>query len=390
MDDIKFDEFYNKIYNNSELIDKLESNRLKLFWQYKIQMILYFIIPPLILFLLSIQLNLKGKILFCLYFPIIFVLIFFLYKYFRQVYENKFKRYIKYHIIKFLINNISELKWFQRSNKAEYKPVSLIPDEDIINSELYRLFNIRFIDDEYNGMYKGISFNISETKFYYNTGRGYYSSYVWGWIFKGVIIKFDINKVIKNKTIILSKNEIPLQRIFNITSIMGFILLFIPVFYILINEIFVKNRTVIELLPVYYLIIVALILMLCVIISVFLDFKKEEQRNKKKNKVALENSKFMKKFDVYSSDQIEARYLISPAFMERFYNFKTIFNAKKIKCSFYDSSLMIAISTNKNLFEIGSLFKSIKDKDCIKQFFMELEIIYNMIDYFKLDEKTGL
>lgn len=72
------------------------------------------------------------------------------------------------------------------------------------------------------------------------------------------------------------------------------------------------------------------------------------------------------------------------------YIIKTAFRAKDIKCSFYNNNLMIALSTNKNLFEVGSLFKSIKDKNCIKQFFIELQSVYDMIDYFKLNEKTGL
>ena len=67
-----------------------------------------------------------------------------------------------------------------------------------------------------------------------------------------------------------------------------------------------------------------------------------------------------------------------------------LFGAKKAKCSFFDDEIMFAISTNKNLFEIGSLFKSFNDPTSINAFYYELSSIYDMIDYFKLDEKTGL
>ena len=67
-------------------------------------------------------------------------------------------------------------------------------------------------------------------------------------------------------------------------------------------------------------------------------------------------------------------------------NFTTAFGTDKAKCSFYDDKIMIAISTKKDLFEFGNLFKPVsKDK-----FYEELNSIIEMIDYFKLDTHTGL
>ena len=57
---------------------------------------------------------------------------------------------------------------------------------------------------------------------------------------------------------------------------------------------------------------------------------------------------------------------------------------------FYGDKIMFAISTNKNLFEVGSLFKSLEKPGAVNQFYNELASIYSMIDYFKLDEKVGL
>ena len=104
----------------------------------------------------------------------------------------------------------------------------------------------------------------------------------------------------------------------------------------------------------------------------------------------LEDPKFAKRFNVYSSDQVEARYLVTSSFMERFQNLNTVFGAKKAKCSFYDDKIMFAISTNKNLFEVGSIWRSLEDPKSINQLFDELYAVYQMIDYFKLDQKIGL
>ena len=76
--------------------------------------------------------------------------------------------------------------------------------------------------------------------------------------------------------------------------------------------------------------------------------------------------------------------------MERFKNLQTAFGARGAKCSFYGESLMFAISTNKNLFEIGNLFTPLNSPKQLEVFFNELISILALIDYFKLDEKTGL
>ena len=104
----------------------------------------------------------------------------------------------------------------------------------------------------------------------------------------------------------------------------------------------------------------------------------------------MEDPEFSKKYKAYSSDQIEGRYLITPAFMEQFKNIQTAFGTNKVKCSFYGNSLMFAISTNKNLFEIGNLFYNLNNPKQMEIFFNELTSIFMLVDYFKLNEKTGL
>ncbi len=101
-------------------------------------------------------------------------------------------------------------------------------------------------------------------------------------------------------------------------------------------------------------------------------------------KVTLEDPEFNKRFNVYSLDQTEASYLLTTAFMERFYSLKTVFGSNNIKCSFYEDKLMIAISTNNDLFELGDLFKSVKNPKNIYQFYRELSSILNIIDALKL------
>ena len=76
--------------------------------------------------------------------------------------------------------------------------------------------------------------------------------------------------------------------------------------------------------------------------------------------------------------------------MERLNNLRTTFGTKKIKCAFFDGKIVFAISTPKDLFELGDFHRSLLNKKKVKEFYDEIMAIYNMIDYFKLSEKTGL
>ena len=104
----------------------------------------------------------------------------------------------------------------------------------------------------------------------------------------------------------------------------------------------------------------------------------------------LEDVEFEKKFDVYTDDDVEARYLITPSLMERLNNMKLAFRADKISVSFYNSKIYIALHTNKDLFSIGSLKKQVCDYEQFNTMFDEIYSIVKLIDYFKLDQKTGL
>ena len=138
---------------------------------------------------------------------------------------------------------------------------------------------------------------------------------------------------------------------------------------------------------IWFLTIWDLVFPVIIILSIALVvyYKKKKMQN-----VKLEDLTFDKKFNVYTQDQIEARYLLTPAFMERLKSLETSFGTKNIKCSFFEDNIMFAISTNKDLFELGSLYKSLKSKISIEEFYNEIHSIQEMINHLKLDEKLGL
>ncbi len=112
--------------------------------------------------------------------------------------------------------------------------------------------------------------------------------------------------------------------------------------------------------------------------------------------VTLEDPKFCRDYNVYSSDQTEARYLITPSFMERFRKLKVAFKTTDIACAFLKNKVIFALDNeglsglSKNLFEIDAYSAFTDDREAINIFYNELTSVLDMAAYFKLDEKTGL
>ena len=112
--------------------------------------------------------------------------------------------------------------------------------------------------------------------------------------------------------------------------------------------------------------------------------------------VILEDPKFCRDYNVYSSDQTEARYLITPSFMERFRKLKVAFKTTDIACAFLKNKVIFALDNeglsglSKNLFEIDAYSAFTDDREAINIFYNELTSVLDMAAYFKLDEKTGL
>ena len=105
--------------------------------------------------------------------------------------------------------------------------------------------------------------------------------------------------------------------------------------------------------------------------------------------VNLEDVKFNMLYDIYSTDQIEARYLLTTAFIDRFLMIKTVFKAKYIRAEFSNDKLTLLIGTDKDLFSMGKLSEKIAFNTFV-QLFEELYSVLELIDTLKLNQKTGL
>lgn len=265
--------------------------------------------------------------------------------------------------------------------------------ETLHKSGLFSTFNRYEHDDVINGEYNGVEFSIEEIELRQVSNSGRHSTDFQA--FKGVIIKFPSNKKIRAHTLITTKGDMNIR---NYDTGMKFVIPYIilvaaiPIFVFgipvlkIMYPIFIKVGF--ETLVQIFLNTLSFLITPAILIGIIIY--RYIRNHKKLENVSLEDISFDKRFNVYSKNQIEARYLLTPSFMEKLNNLQTSFGTRNIKCSFFDNKIIFAISTKKDLFEIGSLFSPLTTPKLIYKFVDELASIYDIIDYFKLAEKTGL
>ena len=104
--------------------------------------------------------------------------------------------------------------------------------------------------------------------------------------------------------------------------------------------------------------------------------------------VMLEDPMFNKKFKMCSTDQVEARYIFTTGFMERFMKMGECFNYK-IKAIFLDNNVYILIDQRKDWFQIP-FFKSGLDPANYKQFLIEFSRLLSIVEVLKLNQNIGM
>ena len=107
-------------------------------------------------------------------------------------------------------------------------------------------------------------------------------------------------------------------------------------------------------------------------------------------KVNLEDPRFEADFEVYASNQIEARYLLTPSFMERLQGLSDLFGKTNIQASFYNQNLLLMIPLKKRYFSTGSIFQPATFTEEIQSILEEMNLIFKIIEELKLHEKTGV
>lgn len=110
---------------------------------------------------------------------------------------------------------------------------------------------------------------------------------------------------------------------------------------------------------------------------------------KGKQQVHLEDPEFEKRYNTYGTDQIEARYLITPAFMNRMIELSQKGACKNISLSFEYDCINIAVSSNKDWFEVP-FTKPATEISNYRGIILDLLVLFSIIDSLKLDMNIGM
>ena len=109
----------------------------------------------------------------------------------------------------------------------------------------------------------------------------------------------------------------------------------------------------------------------------------------KYEEVVLEDAEFMSMYKIYSTNQIEARYVLTTAFIERFKNLKTTFKSKYTRLAFKDNKIVVAIHTGRNMFKFADVISDVGRQTFI-DLFNEIYSVLDIAEQLKLDQKLGL
>ena len=101
--------------------------------------------------------------------------------------------------------------------------------------------------------------------------------------------------------------------------------------------------------------------------------------------VKMDDPEFEKEFVVYSTDQVEARYILSHSLMKKLLTFKKK-SKHPLHVSFIGDHIHLAIEYDKDLFE-PAIFKSLLDYKIAMEYVQTLHLAIGIIQELKLNQK---
>jgi len=103
------------------------------------------------------------------------------------------------------------------------------------------------------------------------------------------------------------------------------------------------------------------------------------QPTKAMKQVGMASPIFEKAYEVWSTDQVEARTMLDPIVLERFIELDRLYKGKGAQIAFTGEDIYITISTGNRL-KFGSIFKPLAAPERTRQVLTEIAAIYDLLD----------
>jgi hypothetical protein len=97
--------------------------------------------------------------------------------------------------------------------------------------------------------------------------------------------------------------------------------------------------------------------------------------------VGLEDPTFNKDFAVFGSDQVEAREILTPTFMQQLVDLESAYSGKHLRYAFCGPDLLIAVE-GASRFEIGNMFSTLVQRSRVEGIAQDVEQVFKLIDEF--------
>ncbi len=111
-------------------------------------------------------------------------------------------------------------------------------------------------------------------------------------------------------------------------------------------------------------------------------------RYKGLERAGLESPEFEKAFEVYTDNQIEARYILTAVMIEYMLELKKLF--PNAEYSFVNNNVLINIEIKKNMFECSNFFRSVINKKRAEKHFKQFYLLFSIIEILHLNQKQML
>jgi hypothetical protein len=109
----------------------------------------------------------------------------------------------------------------------------------------------------------------------------------------------------------------------------------------------------------------------------------------KEKRVGLSYSSFEKDFEVYSTDQVEARALLTPDVLENVMKLSQLLSGENaLQAAFQGRSLLLSISCDRALFDMGGMGTPMTDTRRVSRFVEEVAVVHNIIDTIGVQKRA--
>ena len=267
---------------------------------------------------------------------------------------NKYKRDTKKMVMPKLMNFFKHIQYCRGAGGVR---------ESIIKkSDLFEGVENVYCDDAFRGSHKGTKFQLSEqrvtTRVQTKNGQREVT------MFKGIFLLFELGKKFNGQTVVKDKKGQWWTYFFLFLGGVFFFMLVVMNIRAFFSDGYGN----------WNFLIWAIVVVGTFLYGLF--------KNKYK-KVNLEDVVFSKNWKVNATDQVEARYVLTPALMERMLKIKRMFYGKSVHFSFFENQVLIAVGTNKDMFETTSLFTSALDYKKVREVIAQFYSVFAIIDEMK-------